>query len=98
MENWLLNVFLGKLVARTAILIAAFVAGPVVQGLAAKAGIQVAIDPVKLGAELMVLGNAAFEWFKARRMANPNSPAVQTDAAKPGAGTSAADAAQSSQS
>ncbi len=84
-EGWLLNVFLGKLVARAAILIAAYVAGPIVQGLATKAGISVAVDPAKLQVELMLLANAAFEWFKARRMANPNSPAVQTDASKPGA-------------
>ena len=81
-EGWLLNVFLGKIVARTAVLAAAYVAGPVVQGLAAKAGVQVAVDPVKLQVELMILANAAFEWFKKRRMANPVSPATQTDPSK----------------
>lgn len=81
-ENWLLNVFAGKLVARAAVLIAAYIAGPVVQGLAAKAGLSIAADPAKVQAGLMVAFNAAFEWFKARRMANPASPAVQTDPAK----------------
>ncbi len=84
-EGWLLNVFLGKLVARAAVIIAAYVAGPIVQGLATKAGVTVSVDPLKLQVEMMLLANAAFEWFKARRMANPNSPAVQTDARKPNA-------------
>jgi hypothetical protein len=92
-EGWLLNVFLGKLVARAALIIAAYVAGPVVQNLAVKAGVSVSVDPAKLQVELMLLANAAFEWFKARRMANPNSPAVQTDAKKPGADVSAVAAA-----
>ena len=92
-EGWLLNVALGKFATRAAILIAAYVAGPIVQGLAAKAGLQIAIDPAKLQVEMMIGANAAFEWFKARRAANPNSPAIQTDASKPGAATSAAAAA-----
>ena len=41
-ESWFLNQFAGKLVARASILIAAYVAGPVVQGLAVKAGVQIA--------------------------------------------------------
>lgn len=84
-ENWLMNVALGKAVARVAIVIAAYISGPVVQGLAAKAGISVAVDPVKLQAELLSLCLIAFELFKARRAANPNSPTVQTDSSKPGA-------------
>lgn len=77
-----MNVFAGKLVARAAVLIAAYVAGPVVQGLAAQAGLSVSVDPLKLQAGMMLLANAAFEWLKARRMDNPNSPAVQTDPSK----------------
>lgn len=80
-EGWLLNVFLGKVLTRVAIVIAAYVAGPLVQGLAVNAGIHIAIDPAKLQAELMTLSLVAFEWFKKRRMANPSSPAVQTDPA-----------------
>lgn len=78
-EDWLLNKFAGKLLARAAVTIAAYVAGPVVQGLAAKAGIAVSVNPGELEAGLIVAAHSAFEWFKARRMKNPTSPAVQTD-------------------
>ena len=81
-ENWLLNVALGKAVARVAVVIAAYVAGPVVQGLANKAGIGVSVDPKQLELGLQAGAHIAFEWFKARRAANPNSPAVQTDKSK----------------
>ncbi len=81
-EDWLLNKFAGKLVARAAVTIAAYVAGPVVQGLAAKAGVSISINPGELEAALIVGAHGVFEWFKARRMANPASPAVQTDKSK----------------
>lgn len=81
-ENWLLNVLLGKIVSRGGVLLAGLIMGPAVQGVAAKAGIDLHVDPVKLTGGLMIVANAAFEWFKARRMANPTSPAVQTDPAK----------------
>lgn len=81
-ENWLMNVALGKLVARIAIIAASYVAGPVIQGFAGKVGIGLSVDPVKLQAELLTLAMAAFEWFKARRAANPASVTVQTDPAK----------------
>jgi len=90
LENWLLNVALGKFVAQGAVLIAAYVAGPVVQGIAAKAGVTLAIDPTKLQAELMLLATGLLKWFEARRAANPESPAIQTDASKPCATVSAA--------
>ena len=89
LEGWLLNVALGKYLGQAAILIAAYVAGPIVQGLAAKVGITVAIDPAKLQVELMTLALGAYHWFLARRAANPNSPVVQTDASKPQASVSA---------
>ena len=79
LEGWLLNVFLGKLVARAAVSIVAFAGGSLFQGIAKKAGIVVSIDPVELQAGLMLGAHAAYEWFKARRMKNPESPAVQTD-------------------
>lgn len=88
-ENWALNVFLGKALTRLAIVAVAYVAGPVVQGLAAKAGLTVSIDPVKLQAELIALSLLALEWFKKRRAANPASVTVQTDATAPGADVSA---------
>lgn len=80
-ENWLLNVLLGKLVARGAVLLAGFIMGPVVQGLAAQAGVDLHVDTMKLTGGLMIAANAGFEWFKARRMADPSSPAVQTNTA-----------------
>lgn len=81
-ENWLLNVLLGKIVSRGAALLAGLIMGPVVQGYAAQAGIDLHVDTVKLTGGLMIGANIAFEWFKAKRMANPLSPAVQTDPAK----------------
>lgn len=80
-ENWLMNVLLGKLVARGAVLLTGLIMGPVVQGFAAQSGIDLHVDTVKLTGGLMLAANAGFEWFKARRMANPASPAVQTNPA-----------------
>jgi len=81
-ENWLLNVAVGKAASRLALVVVAYVAGPVVQGLAQKSGVDIQIDPVKFQAQLVSAALLAFEWFKARRAANPNSPAVQTDVTK----------------
>lgn len=78
-ESWLLNVFVGKLVARAAVTIVAWVGSVGVQAILRQAGIQVQIDPAELTTGIIAGGHAAFEWFKARRAANPNSPAVQTD-------------------
>ena len=78
-ESFLLNKFLGKICARLAVtIISAFAAAPV-QAVLVKVGIHARIDPVELTAALIAGGQAAFEYFKARRMKNPNSPAVQTD-------------------
>lgn len=81
-ESWLLNVFAGKIVARAAVTIAAYVASASTQALLGRAGLSVQIDQAELTAGIIAGAHAAFEWFKARRMANPTSPAVQTDAAK----------------
>lgn len=78
-EGWLLNVFAGKLVARAAVTIVAYVASAPAQALLAKAGVKLDINPAELSAGMIAGAHAAFEWFKARRAANPNSPAVQTD-------------------
>ncbi len=61
--------------------------------LLAAVGLQVTVVPVNgvlLGSVAVGLAQVAFEWLKARRAANPNSPTVQTDASKPGADVSAA--------
>lgn len=81
-ESWLLNVLAGKIVARAAVTIVAWVGSVGVQAVLKQAGIQVQIDPAELTTGLIAGGHAVFEWFKARRMANPLSPAVQTDPAK----------------
>ena len=79
LEGWLLNKFAGKLLARAAVSIAAFVAGPVVQGFAAKAGLHVSVDPLELQAGLVLAGQAAFEWYKdwRNKPAAPAAPAPQ---------------------
>lgn len=85
LEDFFLNKFVGKLIARAAVTVAGFVAGPLIQGKAAQLGFSISVDPQTLEAGGTALAHAAFEWFKARRAANPNSPAVQTDSSKPGA-------------
>ena len=79
LENWALNVFAGKMIARAAVLIAGYVAGPVVQGIAGKAGVSLSVDSGELSGAMMIGFNWLFEWFKKRRMASPASPATQTD-------------------
>lgn len=88
-ESFLLNKFLGKVCSRLAVTIVSALAAAPVQALILKAdvwlayvGIHVHIDPinqVELTAAMIAAGQAAFEYFKKRRMANPLSPAVQTD-------------------
>ena len=84
-ENWLLNVFTGKILARVAVTIVGFVSSAAVQGVLSQAGVQVEIDQSELAAGMVALSHAAFEYFKKRRAANPASPAIQTDATAPGA-------------
>jgi hypothetical protein len=84
-ENWLLNVFAGKIVARLAVLIIAWLASPAVQGVLSQGGVGVTINPDTFSAGMIALAGAAFEYFKKRRMANPESPVIQTDATAPGA-------------
>ena len=81
-EGWLFNVLAGKVVARLAVTIVAYVASAPIQALLAKAGVAVSIDPAELTTGLIAAAHAVFEWFKAKRAANPDSPAVQTDPAK----------------
>ena len=78
-EEWLLNRFAGKIIARAAVTIAAYAAGPLVAIIAAKTGIHIPLDQAEIQASLILGAQAVFEWFKARRMKNSNSPAVQTD-------------------
>lgn len=80
-ENWLLNVAIGKAVARLAVTAAAYAAAPAARALLLQAGISYSVDPAALAAGLIAAGHAAFEWFKARRAANPNSVTTQTNPA-----------------
>ena len=82
LENWLMNVAIGKAVSRGAVLLAGLIMGPVVQGFANQAGIDLHVDQTKLTGGLMLGANWLFEWFKAKRAANPASPTVQTDPKK----------------
>ncbi len=76
-EDFFLNRFAGKLIARAAVTVAAYLASGVV-------GVHINVDPNELAAAITLAAHGAFEWFRARRAKNPASPAVQTDATKPG--------------
>lgn len=92
-EDWLLNKFWGKIVARATVGLAGAIAAGLVSpkpasllASAAAHGVSLSVDPNAVAAAVVTAGSMAghwiFEWFKARRMANPNSPAVQTDDTK----------------
>lgn len=94
-ENLLLNKLGGKLAARAATTLAGLamtaLAGDKAQSVLAKleavlaaAGHPMSLQPNEavLTAAFISLAHAAFELFKAKRMANPASPAVQTDLSK----------------
>lgn len=72
-ENFLLNKFAGKIIARAAVTLAGYLASGAL-------GASVNIDPNELTALGIAGAHAVFEWIKARRMKNPASAAVQTDA------------------
>lgn len=93
-EGWLFNVYGGKLVARGAVLAAALVSTKLLPFVAASTGVVIPFTEAQVLASLTAAFLWAFEEIKRRRMANPASPAVQTDAKAPGADVSAAAAAQ----
>lgn len=74
-EDFLLNKFAGKIIARGAVIL-----GGIVVGKAASA--HITLDQTEVIAAFTAGANWIFEWFKARRMKNPSSPAVQTDLSK----------------
>ncbi len=84
-ENWIFNVYGGKIVARGAALAAAWVIAHALPAIAAKTGVPLPFTPEQITAGMLSLSMFIFETIKKFRMANPNSPAVQTDASKPGA-------------
>ncbi len=78
-EDFFLNKFLGKLVARAAITVSTYLATGVI-------GVHVQVDPAELEAAAQLAAHGLFEWYKARRAANPTSVVVQTDVTKSGFG------------
>lgn len=92
-EDFLLNKFAGKIIARGAVTaagaIAAYLSSDPAQAVLAKGagmlaaiGFKVeigAVDQAAIAGAIISGAHWAFEWFKARRMENPASPAVQTD-------------------
>lgn len=78
LEDFLLKKFAGKVIARAAVTIAAFVAGPVVQGAAAKAGIDISVNVTELEAGMVLGAHAAFEWYKNWRAKKEAKGAAQS--------------------
>lgn len=88
-ENWIFNVLIGKLVARMVVTLVAALSSAAVKPILAQFGLHIEIDQAELTTGMIAAAHAAYEWFKARRMANPASPAVQTDPTAPGGDKSA---------
>ena len=85
-EGWLFNVYGGKIVARGATLAAAWIFSKALPLIAAKTGVVIPFTEAQILGSLLAASMWAFEEIKRRRMANPASPAVQTDPSKPLAG------------
>jgi hypothetical protein len=64
LESWLFEKFAGKLVARAAVTVAAFVAGPLVAVVAEKTGIHIPLDQAEIQAAIVLGAHAAYEAFK----------------------------------
>lgn len=63
-EDFLFNKFAGKLLARAAVTVCAYLASGAI-------GVKVDIDPTELATAVQLGAHAAYEWLKARR----NKPA-----------------------
>lgn len=81
-EDFLMNRFAGKAIARIAIVVAGYIAGPLASLVLAKTGVAIHVDPTEVQTSVTSALMLGFEWFKAKRAANPNSVTVQTDASK----------------
>jgi len=73
-ENFFLQKLLGKMLARAAVTVAGYIAGPLVQGTARGFGLSLSVDPAQLEAGAIVAAHAIFEYFKAWR-SKKNVPA-----------------------
>ena len=80
-ENWLLNVYGGKIVARGATLAAAWVFSKLLPLIAVKTGVVIPCTEAQILGSLLAASMWVFEEVKRRRMKNPASPTVQTDKA-----------------
>lgn len=81
-EDFLMNKFAGKAITRLALVVAGVVCGNLIPAVTAYTGVPIAVsqaDVVSSVTGALLLG---FEWVKAKRAANPNSPTVQTDKSK----------------
>jgi hypothetical protein len=83
-EDFLLNQFAGKLLTRACVTVASALAAGPAASLLAKAGIHIAVDPVQLQAQAIVLGQAALEAYKHWRLGTQsgNAAALQAVIAK----------------
>jgi len=84
-ESWLLNVFAGKVLTSVAVTTIGWLVSAPIQSALASFGLNLQVDQAKFTSGLIAAAHIGLQWIKARRMANPNSPAVQTDPEKPGA-------------
>jgi hypothetical protein len=81
-EDFLMNRFGGKLLARLALVITSYLVGPLASLVLAKTGVALHLDQAEVNTAIMGALLAAFEWLKAKRAANPVSVTVQTDLSK----------------
>ena len=78
-ENFLMNIAAGKAITRLALLAAAVICGKLLPIVTAYTGVPITVKPEDVVASVTGALLLGFEWFKAKRAANPNSPTVQTD-------------------
>lgn len=82
LEEFLFNKLAGKLIARAAVTAAAYLAGPMVNMIAAKTGVHITLDAGELEASMIMGAHAAFEMFKAWR-SKSSAPKAEPAAAAP---------------
>ena len=58
------NKLLGQLIARAAVTVAAYAAGPVATAALGKVGVSVSVDPNALAAGVQGLAHVAYSWVK----------------------------------
>ena len=81
-EDFLMNRFAGKAITRLSLLVAGVICGKLLPAITAYTGVPIAVSQADVVASVTGALLLGFEWIKAKRAANPNSPTVQTDASK----------------